>query len=219
MTVRIIVVSVCMVAVAAYLTDVSQSERVLPRESLAAFPRTFSQWSGRDTPPLTADVLAVLGVDDYIDRVYSGAGSGEVALYVGYYRSQREGDTIHSPLNCLPGAGWQPVTKAYVSIPVQNATTSNIAPITVNKIVVEKGIDRQLVLYWYQGRGRAVASEYSSKLFTAYDAIRLNRTDGALVRVVSPIPIDGANSEIVSGRRAEEFVKAVYPLLGRYLPS
>jgi EpsI family protein len=219
MTARIIMVGVCLLAGAAYLTGASRPERALPRESLATFPRTISLWSGRDTPPMTADVLAVLGVDDYIDRVYSRAKSGDLALYIGYYRSQREGDTIHSPLNCLPGAGWQPVSKAYINIPVQNANTSEITPITVNKIVVEKGIDRQLVLYWYEGRGRAVASEYASKLFMAYDAVRLNRTDGGLVRVVSPIPIDAANSELDSVRRAEEFVKAIYPLLGKYLPS
>jgi EpsI family protein len=204
---------------AAYLTGASKPERVLPRESLATFPRAISQWSGGDTPPLTAEVLAVLGADDYIDRVYSAVERGDLALYIGYYRSQREGDTIHSPLNCLPGAGWQPVTKASIDIPVQNANTSNITPITVNKIVVEKGVDRQLVLYWYQGRGRTIANEYSSKLFMAYDAVRLNRTDGALVRVVSPIPMDVANSEAISVLRAEEFVKAIYPLLGRYLPS
>jgi EpsI family protein len=91
----------------------------------------------------------------------------------------------------------------------------NGGPITINRYLVQKGLDRQVVLYWYQSHGRVVASEYWGKIYLVLDAIRTNRTDGALVRLVSPVITTEAEAEA----RAIEFAQAVYPLLGRYLPS
>jgi EpsI family protein len=136
---------------------------------------------------------------------------------IGYYQSQREGDTMHSPLNCLPGAGWLPVSQSRTKIQVKDGESTR--EIEVNDFVIEKGLDRQAVLYWYQSHGRVVASEYWGKIYTVTDAIRLNRTDAAMVRVICPV----SGSDGAAERRAEEaataFTKAMFPLLGRYLPE
>jgi EpsI family protein len=140
-------------------------------------------------------------------------------LYIGYYESQRQGDTIHSPLNCLPGAGWQPISKSYVPIPVSSAGTEG-RTITVNRYVIEKGLERQVVLYWYQSHGRVVANEYKSKVLMVYDAMRLNRSDAALVRVISGyVSSEGEEGERAADQRATEFTKQMFPLLDKYLPS
>jgi EpsI family protein len=203
---------VCFVLAAAAIGRASQSEEVPARLSFDQFPMRMGDWTGRQLPPFEPEILAVLGVDDYLTRVYSSEGQSEVGLYVGYYRSQRQGDTIHSPLNCLPGAGWEPVSKGLLTIEVPNGS------ISVNRILIQKGIERQLVLYWYQSHGRVVASEYWSKLYLIADSVRLNRTDAALVRVVTPI-----TSSDDGDRRAQttavRFVRPLFAELSRYLPS
>jgi EpsI family protein len=160
----------------------------------------------------------VLGADEYLSRVYHTDRRNYVGLYIGYYESQRQGDTIHSPLNCLPGAGWQPVSKSYVPISVVDSD-NRPSTITVNRYVIEKGIERQVVLYWYQSHGRAIANEYRSKVLMVYDAVRLNRSDAALVRVISPSIASEDNGETAADVRTVEFVKAMFPLLGKFLPS
>ena len=115
------------------------------------------------------------------------APCGAVGLYVGYHDSQRQGDTIHSPLNCLPGAGWQPLEQGRITVSVRDHGTARPAPIEVNRVVIGKGLDRQLVLYWYQSHRRVVASEYWGKVYTVLDAMRYNRTDAAMVRVITPV--------------------------------
>jgi EpsI family protein len=91
--------------------------------------------------------------------------------------------------------------------------------ITVNRYIVQKGLDRQLVLYWYQSHGRVVASEYTSRLYLIRDAIRLNRTDGSLVRVIAPITVGATDDGAAAERLAEEFVRVIFPLLPAYLPQ
>jgi len=214
---RLVIVSVCLLLGASVMATASRTESVPAREPLAGLPFAIDGWRGRNTPPLTPEVLKVLGADDYLTRVYSAEAQPYVTLYVGYYESQRQGDTIHSPLNCLPGAGWQPLSKSYLSIPV--VASDGPTSITVNRYVIEKGLDRQVALYWYQSHGRVIANEYRSKLFMIYDAVRLNRSDAALVRVMTPRIGSGPNADADADARAIEFVKAMFPLLGKFLPS
>ena len=170
-------------------------------------------------------VLAQLRVDEYVSRVYQQAeGRTAVGLYVGYYRNQRQGQTMHSPLNCMPGAGWEPASKRPLTIQVfeRPAGPASGAParnISVNRLVIQKGLDRQLVLYWYQSHGRVVASEYWGKVYTVVDAIRMNRTDAAMIRVIAQVVGDGAEAETAAEHVAVRFTQAVFPLLGQYLPS
>lgn len=219
MTWRLIVIAALLVGTAGYLRAASRPEEVLPREPLAGLPTTLGAWSGVEAPELDNEVLEVLGVDDYITRVYTetkasnAASSLPVGLYVGYYTSQRQGDTIHSPMNCLPGAGWQPLDTGTLPLKVEGA-----APQDVNRVVIRKGELRQVVLYWYHGRGRIVANEYWSKAYLVWDAATRHRSDGALIRVISPVGIGERDDSAAEGR-AVAFTEALYPHLARFLPS
>ena len=195
----------------------NRPEPVPVRSTFSRFPMQIQQWTGQQMPPLDSRILAVLGVDDYMSRYYSTPDRAAVGLYVGYYNSQRQGDAIHSPLNCLPGAGWEPLSRSIIGIPV--AAGDKAAEINANRYLIQKGLDRQLVLYWYQSHGRTVASEYWSKLFLIRDAVQLNRTDAALVRVIAPISPNAEDGEANAERQATDFVKAMFPLLPAYLPS
>jgi EpsI family protein len=175
---------------------------------------TLGDWQGRNGPPLDDKVLAVLKPDDYTIRDYF-RGNEYAGLYIGYHGSQRQGDTIHSPLNCLPGAGWIPTIVGRTEI-VAPDESGRDRRLLVNRVVIEKGLDRQLVVYWYQSHGRVTASEYWGKFYTVVDAIRLARTDAALVRVVVPMQEGDAGA---ADRAAVSLVQALFPQLPRYLPS
>jgi EpsI family protein len=118
----------------------------------------------------------------------------------------------------MPGAGWLPVRQDRVTFTVRDATGTS-RPITVNQFIIQKGLDRQMVQYWYQSHGRVVASEYTSKIYMVYDAIRLNRTDAAMVRVITPIAGEASVQEEAASRRVTEFVQAIFPTLTGVLPS
>ena len=214
---RIVILSVCLLLGAGVIAKASKTEQVPARSPFTGFPLQIGPWQGRNNAPLTKEVLDVLGADDYMTRYYHD-GRNVASLYVGYYESQRQGDTIHSPLNCLPGAGWQPLSKSYLPISVVDSA-GNSSEITVNRYVIEKGLDRQVVLYWYQSHGRVVANEYRSKVYMIWDAARLNRSDAALVRVTSPRLAPGADGEAAADAAAVAFVKAMFPHLGKFLPS
>jgi EpsI family protein len=171
-------------------------------------------WEGRPGEDMDSRIISVLGVDDYVNRIYYNQGSFPASLYIGYYQSQREGDTIHSPLNCLPGAGWNPIKSGHIQIP-----TDNGSQIEIKRIVIQKGIAKQVVLYWYQSHGRVIASEYWGKIYTVLDALRTNRTDAALVRIVCPVLGTSEHAETFAEERAVEFIKVLYPLLPRFLPA
>lgn len=172
--------AVLIVLAGLYARGASAPERVPSRESLASLPMTLDVWRGHDAAALEDDVVAQLGVDDYVNRRYA-AGTVPISVYVGYYASQRQGDTIHSPQNCLPGAGWLPVASDRTTLHAGSAR------VPVNRFVIQKGMDRQAVYYWYQGRGRSVANEFANKGWLMLDAARLRRTDGGLVRLITPV--------------------------------
>ena len=213
---RAIVLCLMLAATTIFLANARRTEVAVTRTAFDTFPMTIGPWKSIVDPPLDEDVLRVLGVDDYLSRVYYQPNGAALGLYMGFYGSQRQGDTIHSPLNCLPGAGWEPVAGGRLQIANADGRGRDI---TVNRFVVQKGLERQLVLYWYQSRGRVVASEYTSKLYLIHDAIRLNRTDGSMVRVIAPIKIGAADNGASAERLAEDFVRVIFPLLHAYLPQ
>jgi EpsI family protein len=175
---------------------------------LQSLPFTLGAWTGQAEAPLDADTLAVLRVDDYVMRTYRH-GPEAVELYVGYYASQRQGGTMHSPLNCLPGAGWESVSKRPEQVVAQDGAT-----IDLNRYIVQKGLDERMVLYWYQSHGRSVASEYWSRAYLVMDSLRIHRSDGALVRVVTGPIEDEARAETA----ATGFVGAIAPALLHTIP-
>jgi len=215
MVARSLVLFLCFIAAAGVLARAERPEPVPARTSFSVFPMNVGTWRGVQGEPLEANILAVLGVDDYLTRVYYAPDGAGVGLYIGYYGSQRQGDTMHSPQNCLPGAGWEPLAQSMLPIAVRGNSAGADSEVVVNRYVIQKGIDRQVVLYWYQSHGRVVASEYWAKFYLIRDAVRLNRTDGALVRVT--VPIDERGEERAQSAAAR-FVKDLFPLLGGYLP-
>ncbi|MDT5295787.1 MAG: hypothetical protein QOJ76_2667 [Acidobacteriota bacterium] len=190
----------------------ASGEARAPRRALAEFPVEVGVWrqAGRDVR-FDAATEAVLRADDYVSRDYAGAGGNTASLYVGYYATQRTGATYHSPLNCLPGSGWTLNDPSVVEV----KPADGHAAFTANRYVIEHGGERLLMLYWYQGRGRAVASEYVDKAYTVFDSIRLRRSDGAMVRVL--VPVRGSESEATE--TATEFAAQVAPNLAAYVPN
>jgi EpsI family protein len=181
---------------------------VQPRLPFGEFPLQLSAWRGVEGPPVEEDVAKVLGADDYVNRVYVDPQGAAVGLWVAFYGSQRQGDAIHSPLNCLPGTGWTPVAHTR---PMVQAGDSRFR---VNRYVVQKRGERQLVTYWFQGRDRAIASEYVNKAYLLVDAVRRHRTDGALIRLVAPI----RGNERAADAATASFITALQPALARWLP-
>ena len=200
-------VIVLLVGAALFGTRATATETDVARDPLATIPYELGPWTGRDTQPLADDIVAVLGVDDYVQRIYVNAAGVPVNLYAGYYHSQRQGDAIHSPQNCLPGSGWRPVSSTTITL------TSGGRVVPVNQYVIQKGLAQQVVLYWYQGRGRVVANEYKNKALLMWDAATLNRTNGGLVRVIVPI-----TQGVDARREAAAFASTLLPQLERLMP-
>jgi EpsI family protein len=205
---RAIVASLAILSASLVVHRAADAESVPPRAPLASLPLDLSGWAGRDLPAWDEKVVNALGADDYVNRRYT-TGRAVADLYVGYYRSQRQGDSIHSPQNCLPGAGWLPVSDERVAIPVADGTT-----IRVNRYVIQKDLDRQVVLYWFQGRGRVVANEYANRAYLVFDSVRTRRSDGALVRVISPVITSTGDAAAA----AASFAAAIYPRLSEVVP-
>jgi EpsI family protein len=205
--VRLVVVAALLCGARLVMAGREPSVTPLPAP-LSEIPFQLDEWSGGDGPSFDAETLKVLGADEYLNRIYQHPVHAPVGLYVGYYGAQREGTAIHSPQNCLPGSGWAPVSHARTTLQVADGQ------FPVNRYVVEKRGERQLVLYWFDGRGRRVASEYVNKAYLLHDALRRGRTDGALVRIITPV----ADSEASADAAAQAFVRALAPQLARWLP-
>lgn len=191
----------------------SRTERIPPTRPLREVPAQFGEWQLRQETPIEKEVLDVLRADDTLSRFYVRPSDPVAAnLFVAFFRSQRAGQVPHSPKNCLPGSGWIPTSEQIITINVPGLDH----PIEANRYIVAKGDQKSAVLYWYQSRDRVVASEYKAKIYTVADALRYNRTDTALVRVVVPV-VD--NNENAALERANEFVRAFYQPLRQYFPA
>ena len=208
MLVRALVAAALVVAAGVYGAGAADPERIPSRVPLVDAPRVVGEFQGHDAPPWDDDVVEQLGVDDYINRQYVAADGMPVAVYIGYYESQRQGSTIHSPQNCLPGAGWHPVLSE------RSTMQADGRELPVNRFIIQKGMDRQAVYYWYQGRGRVVANEFANKGWLMLDAARMRRSDGGLVRLMTPIE----SSPDVAFARLDAFTAALLPQLSVHLP-
>jgi EpsI family protein len=185
-------------------------EAHVERKELKYFPQSIGAWqkTGNDQI-LDDDTLKVLRASDYLLRNFRKSDGQVANLYVGYYASQRTGATYHSPLNCLPGSGWtlSEPGKAMVTLPDGSGFIAN-------KYVIQNGEYKSMMVYWYQGRGRNVASEYWGKVYTVFDSVRLRRSDGAMVRVTVPV----GNSEAAAEKTAIEFASTASSVLPEFVP-
>ena len=187
---------------------------------LDQFPATIGPWSGTDIP-IPQETLDVLGAGFFLNRNYfptngapdnSGDKQGPVGLFIGYFPTQRTGQSIHSPQNCLPGSGW-----TFESSGVTDVTDTAGKTSEVGDYVIVNGPSHAEVLYWYQSHGRAIANDYKAKAYMLVDSIRYRRSDAALVRVVTPV---GSGESLDSAhQRAVHFAQGLIPLLPAYVPN
>ncbi len=189
----------------------STGEAVPIRKPLDSFPATVGEWQVRRGTVLSAPILDKLKLTDYTMRDYVDPAGRGLNLYIGYWDTQRKGAVIHSPKNCLPGSGWDPVEASVVAVPLPPPYPS----ITVNRYLVQKDREQQVVLYWYQSQGRAIAGEVAARIAMVKSAVVRNRTDGAIVRVTSPVY--GSVQE--TSNRLVAYVQALYPVMRDYLPD
>jgi len=198
------------------MTQMIQSREVqIPeRTSFSTFPLVIGSWSGRDAVIDDQGVLDALAADDYLLAEYRNRDDGHrIALWVAYYEEQRKGRAVHSPRACLPGGGWQLETfEEYVL----EDMGPNGEPYVINRSVIAKGEMRQLVYFWFVERGRIQTNEYAVKWSIFWDALTLNRTEGALVRVTTFVA-DVAEMDVADQRLAS-FVRLVNPKLAYHLP-
>lgn len=204
-------VTVFLIIQTAVLYSSIRTEYVPPSRPLAEVPRQFGSWSMASEGYVDKDTQDVLKADDLLSRVYRKASGAEASLFVAAFRTQRNGKAPHSPKNCMPGAGWTQLSSENYTLDVGLP-----APIVVNRYVIVHGEQRELVLYWYQSRDRVVADEFKAKFWVVADAMRLNRTDTALVRVI--VNIDNNNEEAAADR-ATDFVRSFFGTLRHYLPA
>jgi EpsI family protein len=193
------IAAVLMLATALVLQAHSRSEYFPPRASLASLPLQIDGWMGTDDA-LDQQTLDILGPGEFLMRDYYSTSQTQpldqpwINLYIAYFPTQKAGDTIHSPNHCLPGAGWIPTSRELVRL-----TRPDGSSFPVNRYVVAKTGERQLVLYWFQAHGRAVASDYWAKYYLVSDSVRMNRSDGALVRLMTPM-LDGESPDAAQAR-------------------
>jgi EpsI family protein len=207
------ILTIVLLAQAAIFYGSSRKENTPPHKPLQQFSLTDRNWAVRQDVELDKETLDVLKADDILSRVYQNKSTGKLAtLFVAYFETQRTGKAPHSPKNCLPGTGWVPSQSGIIDIPISQESK----PIRVNRYVVSRGQNESVVLYWYQARNRIIASEYSAKIFTVADAVRYNRTDTSLVRVVVGVN-DGNTREATEA--AVSFVESFFEQLRQYLPD
>lgn len=202
------------VAAAVLVGGIFATHRFKPKEPaglqrpLGEFPSAIG-FSRSEDRPFDKPIVQAIGADDYINRVYLGS-KPPIELYIGYYKDQRSGDKIHSPKNCLPGSGWEPIHSARVQIGSEGGV-----PVLVNGYLVAQGTRRDMVLYWYQSHGRIVASEYWAKFLLIADGLKNRPTDGAMIRIWTT----AADGEEAAQARAVDFAQRVYPQVDEFLPK
>jgi len=196
-----------------FMQYLNQAEAIHPRKSFETFPTTIGDWKGREDR-FSQKVYDVLGVDDSFLCNYYKPGNQQIQLYIGFYQSQREGDLIHSPRNCMPGAGWN-ITKSFVEEISLPDTTYQDPKMII--LLLEKGANRQIMLYWFHSRGRIISSEYMQKIYLVIDSITRKRTDGSFVRLIAPVMNNEDTSQALE--RMKEFAKKLIPILEEYIPS
>jgi EpsI family protein len=180
-----------------------------PAARLAMLPLDIPGWTGHDNGRLDRETEDVLHADAYASRTYT-SGEAAVDLFVAYYATQYTGHTMHSPLNCLPGTGW-----SWTQRHVDQLSIPGRGPIEVNRNVAERGGEQALIYYWYQSRDRTIASDYWNRAMLIDDALRLHRSEGALVRVAAPFDASDGRGATA----AAAFVRAVYAPLVAHLPE
>ena len=181
---------------------------------LVTFPANLAEFRMVQEGVVEPEVLEVLKADDTLTRVYADPSGASASLFMAYFKTQRTGQSPHSPKNCLPGAGFQPVENesGRIDVPIGSET------IKINRYLVSRGENESLVLYWYQSHGRVIADEFAAKFYLVADSIRKHRSDTALVRIVVPVR-NGAAGRAAADKTAMAFLRGTYPAVKSFLPQ
>jgi EpsI family protein len=193
-----------------YLKVFATIEAVPLPANIDNFPKQIGLFTMTGSSTFPEEVLQELQVSSYINREYRNNDGYQLSLYLGYYEEQREGAMIHSPRNCMPGSGWNPVESSIVPI----GTPGTDQYYKVNRMLFQKGMDKLIMHYWYQGRNRIVANEYIDRFLLILDSIFRHRSEGALVRVIGPLDPTSDNE-----KKQEQFVSDLFPVLQENLPQ
>jgi EpsI family protein len=194
-------------------------DRVPPSRPLSELPTTIGNRTSVEIP-IDAETLAILGKGDFLNRIYTlprdvpahPSDYADIGLYIAYFATQRSGQSIHSPQNCLPGAGW-----TFQSASVTAFTDSTGKEYRVGEYLITNGTTTEEALYWYQLHGESIASDYKAKFYTLGDSIRYGRTDEALIRIMTPVAAGEDRSQARS--RVIGFAQQIAPLLPAYVPN
>lgn len=208
---RTIIASGLMIFTMVFLRYVGHAENIHPNKPFSTFPKEIGEWSGKETF-FDDKIYQVLGVDDSYLAYYTAPNERQVQLYIGFYQSQKEGELIHSPKNCMPGGGWN-ITNVSLE-PIQIPGREN--PVEVIRLKLKNGPHQQMVLYWYHSRGRVISSEYWQKIYLVIDSIAKHRTDGSFVRLIAPVE-DGDEEQTI--QNLKDFASKLFPILNQYTPS
>ncbi len=208
---RMILSCVLIASTFVFLHSRSHGKMTPSHQALDQFPTTIGDWKAGEGEIFGSDVLGVLKMSDYVMRRYTDPTGRNLWLYIGYWASQGGGGVPHSPKSCLPGSGWEPIDSQRVRITVGEPPRS----IEINRYVVEKDGYRQLALYWYDLQGQVISNDFLSRVVTVKNALVRNRTDGALVRLTSPLY--GSVEDTFAYQ--VKYIQAMYPTLKEFLPD
>jgi EpsI family protein len=212
--VRIVTV-LLLIQVFAFYALASRTERVPEVGPLAMFPSFLGAWVGDKDYPIEKETMDILRADDTLDRSYvDKAKQRAVFLFIAFFKTQRYGQAPHSPRNCLPGSGWEPIAGLSSRPTLQEPGMDQ--PIVINKYVTQRGDEQSVTLYWYQSRRRIIADEFAAKFWSIMDSVRYHRSDTAIVKVTIPVVEGDVNRATEAGY---DFVRAMFPALLRQLPQ
>jgi len=209
---RTLLASALMILTMICLNIITHSECIKLIKPFSDFPLEIGEWRGWEDR-FADRVYQVLGVHDSFLGNYRNHEGNQIQLYIGYYENQCEGDLIHSPKNCMPGSGWNIIKSSSEELMIPH---SKIRKVRVMNLLIEKSGQRQIVLYWFQSRGRVTASEYMQKIYLILDSITRQRTDDSFVRLIAPIT---NSNEKISSKYLKNFAEILIPLLQEYIPS
>ena len=201
-------ITILLIGATAALTRAARLDPGTAPGHLASLPYRLQAWTGRDAAPLDLETARALGADAYLLRRYTAASAAPVDLYVAYYSRQQPGVSIHSPLHCLPGTGWELLDVGALEVHDAGGGLARM-----RRLIVRKGLARAMVLYWYAIHGRMIDQELTSKLWLLHDSVRLGRSDAALIRIVVPLRDETEDGLAVAERQGAAFANAVAPFM------
>jgi EpsI family protein len=197
---------------AAFYAIAMRPETLPPVAPLDLFPNEFPGWYLRRAARIEPDVQEILKADDLLSREYvNTAGTRGAYLFIAFFKTQREGQAPHSPKNCLPGAGFEPLE----AFPITIQLPGRDAPATINRYLTARGEEKSVTLYWYQSHRRIIAGEFAAKFWLIADSVRYRRSDTALVKIVVPVV---NNDAAAATQTAVDFAQAMFPALTHQLP-